>query len=519
VYSGGERNNPKTQLWVRKLNELRATALDGTEGAMNPAFSPDGQRIAFLATKPLRSLRVIPVTGGPSITLTDSLVDLGGISWSEDGYIYYDGKLTGDGLARIRAAGGKPEIATVPDSTRRETYHLNPSALPDGRGVLFSVAHSGGLEEFEVGVRDAKTGAHTILVRGVLGRYSPSGHLIYVTASGAMMAAPFDLKSLRITGEAIAVSEGVSVRALTRAEVEVSASGTLVYAAGSAGASLFELAWLTPDNRLVSVDSTFTGRFTALRVSPEGKQAALIRMQGGKTALLIKQLDRGPATKIADGVTGVVWAPDGRSLYIITPRGLEHVPADGSRVPQLISSKILATSGSAVSPDGKWFVYSGAGRISAYSFSDSTIRPLITSPGAVRPAISPDGRWLTYSSDMTGRWEVYVVPFPDVEAAKHQVTTSTGGLGGRWTPDGKTLYFAQEGGEALLSAPVTIGEKFSSGSSRRLATLTVGSGMFDPASNGRVLVTRGVNEGPVRSDELILVVNFAEELKAKRKSK
>ncbi|MBL0172091.1 MAG: protein kinase [Gemmatimonadaceae bacterium] len=520
VYSGGERNSSKTQLWVRKLDELRATPLAGTEGAMNPAFSPDGQRIAYVVSAPVRTLKIVPVTGGPSVTVTDSVVDVGGVSWSADGYIYYDGKLPGDGLARIRAAGGKPEIATTPDSAARESYHLNPSALPDGRGVLFSVSHGGAFDGFAIAVRDPKTGKHTILTNGVIGRYSPSGHLIYVTSTGAMMAAPFDLASLKITGEAFAVTDGVSVRALTRGEVELSASGTLVYAAGTALGSIMDLVWVSRDGRSTTVDSTFTGRFANVRVSPDGKFAAVLKTEGGSASLVLKQLDRGPATKIAEGVRQVAWSSDSRSLYIATQRGIERVPADGSRVPQVVNANATPLGPMSASLDGKWLVYSERGGLSALSIADSSVKAILPPPGKIRPAISPDGRWLAYATDVSGRWDVIVVPFPDATTARHQVTSTVGGNGARWARDGKTLYFNEEGGSGMYGVPVTTGDKFSAGTPKREFTLATGTlnVTYDLAPDGRLIMLRSVG-GVVRADELILVENFAEELKARAKRK
>ena len=178
-----------TQLFLRRLDQLTVVPLAGTEGAINPAFSPDGERIAFVSGAP-RALKVMSLSGGPPITLTDSLVDLGGVSWSSDGYIYYDGKLEGDGLARIRDTG-HPEIASMPDSTT-ERWHAAPAALPNGRGVLFAIARSTGGGLFDIGVLDTRTGKHHVLTRGSYALYSDSGHLLYVTQDGTLMAVRFD---------------------------------------------------------------------------------------------------------------------------------------------------------------------------------------------------------------------------------------------------------------------------------------------------------------------------------------
>src|SRR5439155_19801187 len=142
-------------------------------GGVHPVFSPDGRRLAYVTGVP-RALQVVARSGGGGETLTDSLVDLGGVSWGADGYIYYDGHLEGDGLARIRESGGKPEIASrQADAT--ESWHSMPAALPNGRGVLFTVARGRGATPSDLAVLDTRTGKHRVLLRGTAPRYSESG--------------------------------------------------------------------------------------------------------------------------------------------------------------------------------------------------------------------------------------------------------------------------------------------------------------------------------------------------------
>ncbi len=204
----GTGTGPNGQrLFIRSLDQLDATPLAGTEGAFGPSFSPDGKRIAFVSGAP-RAVRVVSTTGGAVTTLTDSLVDPGGLAWGNDGYIYYDGHLEGDGLARIRETGGSPEIATRPD-TKTEQYYVYPSPLPDGRRESSSSLRAPGLgaSQWAIGVFDSRTGKHTVLMNGVAARYVDPGQIVYVTYSGVLlMAAPFDLLGLlRVTGQPVAI--------------------------------------------------------------------------------------------------------------------------------------------------------------------------------------------------------------------------------------------------------------------------------------------------------------------------
>jgi serine/threonine-protein kinase len=68
--------------------------------------------------------------------------------------------------------------------------------------------------------------------------------------------------------------------------------------------------------------------------------------------------------------------------------------------------------------------------------------------------ISPDGRWLAYASNDAGRSEIYVRPFPDVNAGRWQVSTA-GGASPRWSRDGRELFYMKEGKVTVVSVTAT----------------------------------------------------------------
>jgi serine/threonine-protein kinase len=513
------------QLWLRRRDGLTATPLAGTEGATNPSFSPDGSRVAFVAGTP-RALKVVSLSGGTPTVLTDSLVDLGGVSWGHDGYIYYDGHLELDGVARIRAAGGRPEIFTRPDRARGESYHNLPFALPGGRGVLLAVrgrAEQGG--GWSVAVADAETGRHTVLTPGASPLYSPTGHVLYLTEDGALMAAPFDGRRLRLTGEAFEVVNGIAMRGNARGDVALSGGGTLVYVMGSSGGQLSELVWVTREGAVSAVDPAWRERFRSPALSPDGSRIAVATGATGPD-IWIKSSAGGPHRRLTfDGRSlEPNWTPDGRSLvFLSTARSGSRVmnaPADGSALPRVVRADSQGIAFLSLTRDGRWLVFNRGLDLYAAHVTGDTTRVALQHSSSTEAGgtLSPDGRWLAYISDESGGFEVYVRPFPGEETAKWQVSTN-GGMWPVWSRDGRELYF-QDSRDELVAMPVLPGAAFVTGEPKTLFSVTGFVGRFGdraaavPAPDGRrFLMVRRI--GAAQQDQVIVVENFFEVLRGR----
>ncbi len=518
------------RLWVRPFDQLNAVPLAGTELAINPSVSPDGTRIAFVSNSTPLALKVVPIAGGTALTLTDSLMGAGGVSWGYDGYIYYQGNLANQeagGLMRIRETGGQPEVASRPDTSRGEGAHSAPSALPNGRGVLMRVqTNTSKGNTLAIAVLDTRSGTHRVLVRGISAHYAESGHLLYVTEDGLLMAAPFDQNSLRITGDAVLVGNGVSTGiASRRTTLSMSRNGTLAYLAGSVRVPARELVWVGRDGVARAVDSSWTGDMRGLpALSPDGRSVAVSVGEATDAQLWVKQLDRGPARRVADAGSQPSWSPDGKSLVFSAGGGkLMTVPADGSVLPSAIPGNGAAPQ---YSPDGQWLFYSVRGdRMGRRTTGDTTPVPVARATGGFAQ-ISPDGRWFAYGSTETGTARVYVRPFPDTKVAERQVSTGKAiAYGPRWSRSGRELFFYQydeNGVASLFSVDVAPGPVFTAGTPKRLFSAEPfgppGTYFFDVGPDEqRFLFTRRVSGGDAgaQEDRIVIVQNFTAELKAK----
>jgi dipeptidyl aminopeptidase/acylaminoacyl peptidase len=360
-----------------------------------------------------------------------------------------------------------------------------------------------------------------------------SGDLLYVTTNRTLMVVPFDQNSMKITGVPTVLIEDMRLGLLGSPDLAISDEGTLVYAT-SAGQGEQELVWVTRDGKAHSVDPDWQGgSFSDPSLSPDGSRLAVVRGTGGETGdIWIKQLDEGPGNKLTqEGSRNASpsWVPDGRSVTfssnVAGPFDLWTERADGSAqaVSQFRAKQNIF--GSHWSRDGKWLVFQtsewshGSGEILGIRPGLDTVPvPLVTSRfREVSPAPSPDGRWLAYTSDESGQYEIYVVPFPNTAAAKWVVSTH-GGTEPRWSHAGSEVFYRDASGN-LVAVEVKTRPTFSVG---RSATLFPAAGFaafqFGPqydvsANDQRFLMIRPLAaSGP---DQLIVVENWFEELKAK----
>ncbi len=519
-------------LWAKRASVLEPASIPGTERATNPAFSPDGDWLVFVADQRLRKLRV---STGAIVTLADSAASgFGGAAWLDDGTIVY---IPPDlnRLIRINSAGG-PGTVVMGNVGLQGIGFGYPHPLPGARGVLFEGCSSGCVT-MSLRVLDLKTGTQKLLVNEAAeGWYLPSGHLLYTQRNGTALVAPFDLDRLELTGTGVPVFERVLVLN-GFAQLVWSPSGSVVYASGESPNNETVMMRVSRSGVPVAIDSGWAGRFTSLALSPDGRRLAVGAGSGaGDLNIWIKQLDHGPVTRLSfgGGDRRPAWSPDGRMVAFVRDTGGSSIVtaryADGSRPDTTLARLDRQVQEVEWTRDGKWLVMrtdngnAGAGDLVGKRMQgDTTPVVLVASPFTeLNPAVSPDGRWLAYTSNESGNNEVYVRPFPNTNDGRWQVSTA-GGRAPRWSRDGKELFFVDRSG-SMVSAPIAPGPTFSVGALRPLFN-TAGFALddfhqaYDISPDGRSFIIAAPRQitATARPPQLVRVDHWFRDLEARLK--
>jgi serine/threonine-protein kinase len=496
--------------------------------------SPDGAWIAYIADGELRK---VPAGGGSAITLTDSVMMLArSATWLDDGSIVFVDVMMN--LRRVPDVGGPSEIVWTPSGGRHGAL---PVGLPGGSGVLFKVCDNICPTVQEAWVLDLRSGEARLLFPDVAQSwYAATGHLVYVRPDGSVFAVPFDHRSLEVRGAPIRVLDGVKVDGGLIPDFALSRSGTLLMLAGSSPVgAVWEAAWVERDGTATPIDPDW--RFDALTpaLSPDGTRLALAMGDEAGWNIWIKQLDRGPLSRLTfdDAWDGRPrWTPDGRAVTFVSERAgqgdLYTKRADGTGPAELLLDLEQPIWEGLWSRDGTWLVARTGGLSDVAGGPDLwRIRPgldsvavplVVTEFDETAATLSPDGRWLAYVSNETGRDEVYVRPLPDTDTGKWQVSTGGGSMP-LWAHSGRELFYMNDARE-MVAAQVETAPSFAVRERRVLFPIASGYRLsanytaYDVTPDDRRFVmVRAVSSWNEEAapGALILVENWFEELKAK----
>ncbi len=523
VYTG--EGAPGGQLWMKVRDQLTPSVIPGTEGAFDPFFSPDGREIGFVTDLQGRALKLVPLAGGVPRTVLGQLGQ-SGATWASDGYIYFDAN-TG-GLQRIRPDGSGLETVMPLDTAAGEVGIAWPSVLPGNRVAIVRVRRATEVAgDFRIVAVRVATGERSEVVRGVSAKYE-AGHLLFVTADGTLQAAPFDEGTLALTGPAVPIARDVRVAGTyAGADFAASADGTLYYVAGAAGIAS-RLEWIERDGTTVPLDTSWheSGDIRGVALSPDGSRVAM-ELERGNTGIdiWIKELPGGPLRRLTEDATPdrqPSWSLDGRSVFFLSertaPTGVWVRRADGTGTDSLIIRPSPDVDEAYPSPDGRWLLMNSGDDVFGLEMGrDSMPSPLVATSAPERsPQLSPDGRWLAYASSASGRWEVYVRPFPDVDAGLWQISAE-GGVEPRWAHSGKEIFFRALNSLDMMVADVSATPTFHHGPPRALFRTDAVAGFdyrrYDVSPDDRrfLMVFRG-NEG--EEPTLVRVEHFLGGLKS-----
>ena len=530
VYVGYTGPNDQFGLYLRSMDRLEASLLSGTEGGLAPAISPDGSQVAFLVnTGPeVSTIRVASLRGGPPITVLQAGI-ASNVSWGPDGYLYFL-DASGRAVSRVASSGGRAEEVVRlqdPDSTAFYEYlHV----LPGGRTALVTAfpRDRGNAAGYALRGVDLSTGKLGASVEAVAGVYVRSGHLLYTTYGGTLMGVGYDPSRLILRGRPVALIEGLDVRIAGLTDLAVSETGTLAYSSQGLNAPE-DFVWISRAGELTVVDPGWNDtEFENYELSPDGTRLAAT-IVGNRDDVWIKQLDRGPKSRITFGGAGnynPAWTSDGRYVSYVSNRDgrdrLWRRRADGVGPEEEVLDLGRDLLETRWSRDGRWLLLSvlGGASLDLYVMQlgvDSAPKPLLAeSHDEGLPAVSPDGRWLAYVSTETGEPQVFVRPFPLVQEGKWQLSTG-GGDAPLWSHDGRELYFRAPPRDIQV---VDLSRGPSAASPRTLIQLPgdaqfetngLGGRMFQLSRDGRrfLMVRQGTGD---KSGDLIVVQNFFREL-------
>ncbi|MEO8480074.1 MAG: protein kinase [Gemmatimonadota bacterium] len=509
-------------LYLRRLDQLTSVPVPGTESAYNPEFSPDGQWIAFRSAD--GKLKKIAVDGSGLTTLCT--IDNGGsvgagITWlSNQELVFARGTYSeGRGLWRVSAEGGAPVQFTRFDSASSERLQLAPRSVEDGRLVLYSSTIASNAD-LTIGVVETASGKPTVLtgLRGARAIGLVAGYLVYVRNDGALMAAPFDAKTLR-AGDPIQIADSIAVPpSVWSTPIALSANGALLYQKGGIASEV-----VTVKNGTITALLDTAQNYLHPRLSPDGGRLA-VEVQGatGVDIWIWNLADNSRQRLTRDGFNNrPEWTPDGRQVLYTSSRAPANAlwlqPADGSASAVVAATDTNPIREGVVTPDGVSIVYRvdtpDSNRDIHLAPIDGKQPPVLVLGGInddKLPRVSPDGKWLVYVSNESGREEVYARA---LSGDGGRIAVSTGGGGEPlWSDDSRRIFYRSS--TSIVAATLTAAPSLQVTSRAPLFRGPYASDVFhanyDVMPDGQTFVMIR----PVDANrQVVLVINWLQELR------
>ena len=514
------------KLWIRDLDRLEPREVPNSDNSGHPFWSPDNSYLGYVVGK--KMWRVSRASGESTAIadLPDIFSGAGSAGWRSDGTIIFT---TGfSGLLKVQADGG--DVSHLLDVGSDEADFHDVSLLPDGQGAIFAVHRSAqGIDT--IAVFDGKTRKTLLQLDGHrLSNpvYSRTGHILFQRrlVNPGIWALPFSIDRLEVTGEPFLVVPGA-------AAPRVADDGTLVFGYSESDAPT-KLIWVNRSGNLVNniQPEPLPFQLPGFKLSPDGNRLVQATRELGKTDFWVVDVTRGTRTRLTfDNYTRgwfCGWTPDGQHvLYSSSDASLQSYKimskaADGAGV----ATEFIPAVEVDFSPDNKSVVYAAANQQSIDLWVMGTEQgakpqPFLAGPKDERAArFSADGKYVAYMSDESGRFEVYVKPFPTGE--KTQVSIAGGAIP-IWSRRGDELFYAA--GEDLMAVSVKTKPSLSIGQPKKLFARSLAhadrpEGLFDSydvsADGQRFVLLQTVEEKPA-TQKLTVIQNWFAQFKDKQK--
>jgi serine/threonine protein kinase len=507
--------NSISRLWLRSMDSTGAQPLAGTDGASYPFWSPDNRSVAFFADGKLKRTEI---RGGTPQTIANAPVGRGG-AWAPDGTILFSLSSTGT-LYRVPSTGGGEAVpATKLDA--RSSGHRFPSFLPDGRQFLF-FAQGSEAAGIYIGSLDSSE-TKRLTTADTAGIYVGNGWLLYPNQA-TLLARRLDLTKRELTGDPVNVADSVMVDTnFNVAAMSVSSTGFILYRVGIA--SRRQVAWFDRTGKLLeAVGSPDEFGIMATALSPDGKRVAAQRAVQNNTDIWLFDSARTTRFTFDTGLDRFAqWSGDGTRIVFDSNRtgrrNLYVKPADNSRTEELLLDTPDDKASNDWSSDNKFILYNTPANVGPTG-SDVWVFPL---EGDRKPypfvqtnyeerlsQFSPDVHWIAYQSNESGRYEIYIRPFPG-SGAQSQISTN-GGIQVRWRHDGKELYYVAPDGKLTAVSIDVKGTALNPGSPVTLfqtrlwggGTNTNNGFQYDVDPDGRFLMNTATEESVTAPITLLL---------------
>jgi serine/threonine protein kinase/Tol biopolymer transport system component len=480
----------RIRLWVRPLDG-EPRPIEGTDDASFPFWSPDSQSIAFY-NSPKGRIERVEIAGGAPVAIATARFVRGG-SWAPDGAILFEGS---GGISEVPSSGGRPQTLIS------KGFPRSPWILPDGRHFLYYSVES---HQIRVALRDGTMNA--AVAEATSNAIYASGRILFLRED-TLIAQPFDLARLSVTGSPIAAARGVQMLlGETRGLFSASETGTLIYQDAAPG-SATSLVWFDAAGKRQTPIAD-VGSSRGVRLSPNGESAAMGLIDPeGRLDVWRVELASGRRTRLTFSSDGnlssfMAWSPDGRSIAYGARRdgGLFVVRRSASGGAEETLSKVPPEQTGDIAPRVTAWTTNGVVVYSSRGSAGSIwTLPVVAAPGGSRAATSivrdpenaqnvrtsPNERWVVYQGglDAAPISGIFVEAFPT--GGHRQQVTDRGSLP-LWSADGRSLYYASD--NMLTVVDVTEAEgALRFGPPRALMPVIVGRGYsYDVAKDGRIL--------------------------------